>query len=88
MSCGSLWWIFGFVRVVIGLYWHLPGFAESILVRKTWRDRGELCGWTWTHDGGLESIHSYDAIVNIIRVVSGHSLNVTRAEQERAVCLA
>jgi hypothetical protein len=49
--CGVLWWIFGFVGIVLWFVWHLPGFAESIFVRKTWIDCGELCGCMWTLDG-------------------------------------
>ena len=45
--CGELWWIFGFIGIVLGLYWHLRGFSASILVRMTWIDCGEFvaeCG--------------------------------------------
>jgi hypothetical protein len=34
----------GFIGIVLGLYWHLPGFSESLFVGKTWIDCGELCG--------------------------------------------
>jgi hypothetical protein len=41
MSCGDLWWIPGFVGIVVGLQWYLPRFAERIFVRKMWRNCGE-----------------------------------------------
>jgi hypothetical protein len=52
VGCGALWLIFGFVGIVARLYWHLPGFAERIFVRKTWIDCGELCGGCGHRDGG------------------------------------
>jgi hypothetical protein len=44
VSCGALWLIFGFVGIVLRLYWHLPGLAVPLFARKTWTDCGELRG--------------------------------------------